>query len=407
MDRRAVLTLILAGVGESCTSPPLAPAVGDRRFDAWMAGFADRAVAAGLPAEAVRRELAGLGPDPRVLALDADQPEFAWPIGDYVNGLITGPRVRGGRRRAASPRLAAIQSRYGVPGEILLAVWARESDFGVSQGEFDIVRALATLAADGRRRAWAERELVAAIRILDGRGAARARRRGSFTGAMGQTQLEPTVYLASGVAGEGGDRPDVWGSAADALASTANVLAKAGWRAGQAWDREVRLPPGFDYGLCETARRSTAAWAALGIVPADGGGWRASEASDDASVIVPAGAAGPALLVLPNHFVIRRYNNAIAYALAVGLLADRIGGGPALAAAWPPETPMPLAVRRAAQAALARLGYDPGPATGRIGADTRQALRTWQKARNLIPDGYLTPSLAARLQAEATSAPQA
>lgn len=417
MDRRAFLALILASAADSGSTPTPPPtptpaptagpgtAGGDTSFDAWLRDFTIRSIADGLPADVIGREFAGLKPDPSVVALDGRQPEFSKPVGEYIDGVVSQDRVAIGRRRRADLSwLPAIEARFGVPAEVLIGIWAVESGFGAIQGDLDVIRSLATLAAAGRRRDWAEAELVAVIHILDDHKAVRAQLRGSWAGAMGQTQLEPDSYLTTAVDWSGGDKPDIWGSSADALASAANLLAKAGWRPGEAWDREVRLPPGFDYSLTESTKQSTAAWAALGVQPADGAGWRAADASPDASIIVPCGAAGPAFLILPNHFVIRQYNNSIAYALGVGLLADRIAGAPPLSVAWPPETPLSLSERLAAQTALTAVGFSPGVIDGKIGADTRQALRGWQKARGLTADGYLSPDILQRLRADAATA---
>jgi membrane-bound lytic murein transglycosylase B len=416
MDRRAFLLLTLAGAADP-GSPPGAPPVftttllappptvdsGDEAFDAWARGFMDRAIRDGLPADVVTREFAGLAPDPRVLALDSRQPEFAKPIGDYVRGVVTGERVaRGQHERQTLPWLADVEARYGVPGEVLIGVWAVESAFGSQQGNFDVLRSLATLAADGRRREWAETQITAVIRIIATGQASREQLRGSWAGAMGQTQFEPEEYLRSAVDADGDGRRDIWGSSADALASTANFLAKAGWRAGESWDREVILPAGFDFGLAEGPKQAPAAWAQLGARAADAGGWSAADSAAEAQLILPAGAAGPAFLVFPNHFVIRKYNNSTAYALAVGLLADRIAGRGPLATAWPQEVPLSLADRIDAQAALAKLGFDPGSADGVIGVNTRAALRAWQKTRGLPADGYLSPNMIYRLRAEAS-----
>jgi hypothetical protein len=163
----------------------------------------------------------------------------------------------------------------------------------------------------------------------------------------------------------------------------------------------VILPKGFDYALTEGPKQPPAWWEDKGVRRAAGRAWSAADAAAPAQVIVPAGAGGPAFLIFPNHFAIRAYNNALAYALAIGLLADRFGGGGPLVTPWPHETPLSLTDRMAAQSALAKLGYNPGAVDGAIGAGTRQALRAWQKARGLLADGYLSPTVLARLKADA------
>ena len=419
MDRRIFLLLTLAGAADpGGLPPPLGPAppppdtrinapdpTGDSEFDAWRSRFMVRALAEGLPADVLAREFEGLTPDPRIVSLQTRQPEFAKPLGDYVRGIVTEDRVAIGRRKLAElDWLPQVERRYGVPAEILLAVWAVETAFGTVQGDYDALRSLASLAASGHRTDWAETQLLAVFQIIADGDATRAQLRGSWTGALGQTQFEPTQYLSTAVHFAGDGRADIWTSAEDSLASAANLLAKAGWRAGELWAREMVLPEGFDYGLAEGAAQPLADWARLGLRTADGLAWSRADAGENAVLLIPVGAKGPAFLALPNHFVIRSYNNALAYALAVGLLADRIAGRPPVLAAWPAETPLSLADRSDAQAALARLGYDAGAADGLIGARTRAALRAWQKAKGLPADGYLSIDLVQRLRAEAGAA---
>ncbi len=190
-------------------------------------------------------------------------------------------------------------------------------------------------------------------------------------------------------------------SAPDALGSAANILAQAGWVTGAGWAREVLLPPAFDYALAEGPRELPSWWGDKGVVRADGAAWSAIDAASPCGLIVPAGATGPAFLVLPNHFVIRAYNNSTSYALAVGLIADGVAGAGALKVPWPVEQPLSRAEREGAQRALAALGHDAGEIDGVIGLKTRAALRAWQAERKLPADGHLTPALAAQLQAEA------
>ncbi|PVM93462.1 lytic murein transglycosylase [Caulobacter endophyticus] len=429
MDKRVFLVLLLAGCADTTVNAPLAPSTpvapppavstpaaptppsavtapetGGQvaAFNAWLEQFKPKAVAAGVPQAVVDRELNGLTPNPRVISLDGRQPEFSKPVGDYIKGVISDDRVAVGRgKRDQLAFLPSVEQRYGVPRDILLAVWAMESAFGKIQGDFDVVRSMASLAADGRRRAWAEGELIAALKIIASGEDTRDQLKGSWAGAMGQTQFLPSNYLSTAVDFDGDGRRDIWRSDADSLASAANLLAKGGWKPGVGWAREVILPAGFDYSLAEGPREVPSWWEAKGVKRADGLPWTAADAASPAGLILPAGAAGPAFLALPNHFAIRKYNNSTSYALGIGLLADRFGGGGPLVASWPVEQPLSLADRMAAQIALSRLGFDPGPADGVIGAGTRKALRAWQQSRQLPADGYLSSDMVVKLKAQA------
>lgn len=431
MDRRVFLVLLLAGCADTspqgpltAISPPPSPApkpqtpvapapvpqtpvpAGELAFDTWMQDFRGRALAAGLSPELLDRELSGVIPDPKVISLDSRQPEFSKPVGDYIRGVISDDRVAIGRnKREQLAFLPTIEARYGVPRDILLAVWAMESAFGQLQGNFDVVRSMVSLAADGRRRAWAEGELIAALKIIDSGEVSRAQLKGSWAGAMGQTQFIPTSYRATAVDFDGDGRRDIWGSDADALASAANLLAHGGWKRNVGWAKEVILPPGFDYSVTEGPKEIPAWWEARGVRRADGLPWTAQDAASPAMLILPAGAAGPAFLALPNHFAIRTYNNSTSYALGIGLLADRFAGGGPLVTPWPVETPLSMSDRMAAQIALARVGFNPGPADGVIGAGTRRALRAWQQSQQLPADGYLSNDMVARLKAQAGITP--
>jgi lytic murein transglycosylase len=379
--------------------PPAAS--GDIGFDAWAADFYPRAVAAGISPEVLDREFAGLTPDPRVASLDSHQPEFSKPLSDYIRGVVTPTRdAIGTRKRADVPQFDFIEMSYGVPREILTGIWAMESGFGAIQGDFDVVRSMATLAAQGRRRAFAEHELIAALKIIQSGEVTRAQLHGSWAGAMGQTQLIPSSFLSTAVDGDLDGRRDIWNSPADALASAANLLDKGGWKAGESWAREVSVPADFDWSLSEGPKLTPLDWAAKGVVRADGLPWNDIDSAVPAQLVAPAGASGPVFLLFPNHFVIRKYNNSLAYALAVGLLADRFSGMGPLVRPWPQETPLSLAERMTAQRALSALGYDPGAPDGLVGLRTRAALRAWQKARGITADGYLSLAMVERLTAE-------
>ncbi|MBW3559453.1 MAG: lytic murein transglycosylase [Proteobacteria bacterium] len=390
-------------------APPPRPATGyaqapapsgDMAFDAWRSDFLRRA-----PADVrtiLVRELAGLTPDARVLTSDLGQPEFSRPVGDYIQRTVGADRIALGRQaRERVPALSSVEARYGVPAEIVTAIWGMETAFGKIKGDQDVIRSLATLAAQGRRREWAETQLIATARMIARGDATRAQLRGSWAGAMGHTQFIPETYLRLAVDGDGDGDRDIWNSETDALHSAANLLSNAGWKRGGSWAVEVLLPPGFDYSVSETVALRPTDWAARGVRRADGRPWSSVDADSDARLILPAGARGPAFLTFPNHMAIRAYNNSTSYALAVGLIADGLRGTPPLRTSWPAEQPMSLADRRAVQAALTQLGFDVGAIDGVIGAGTRAAVRNWQKSRGRPADGYVDAATVAALKAEA------
>ncbi len=377
----------------------------DTVFGAWKAAFIDKAAAHDLARDQVTAALAGVIPDTHVIAQDQRQPEFSKPISAYLDATVSSSRVRDGQSHlaAARPWLDPIIDRYQVPGEILVSIWAVESAFGQTQGSDDVIRSMATLAAEGRRQAFAEDELIGALRILFSGEATRAQLTGSWAGAMGQTQFTPLDYLAYAVDGDGDGKRDIWGSSADALASTANFLTKkAHWQPEQSAQMEVAVhAAGFDYALVEGPSKLPSEWAALGVRPADPRPLPEGDRDVACSLIMPMGWQGPGFFAFPNHMAIRAYNNSTSYALAVGLLADRIAGGGPLVQAWPVDQPISLADRIAAQQALTALGYYSGGMDGLLGSGSRKAARQWQISQNLPADGYLSYALIQRLKATA------
>lgn len=388
--------------------PPVTPTPGTdpatpqevMEFNAWRDSFLARR--GGANRAAWERELAGLTPDHRVIDRDRSQPEFSRGAGDYITRALTADRIQTGRDRiGASPWMNGIQDQYGVPKSILVAIWAQESAFGRIQGDFDVVRSLATLAWEGRRREWAEGQLVNALTIVTEGRRDRGRLTGSWAGAMGQTQFMPDNYLRLGRDADGDGRVDIWGSDVDALASAANLLATSGWRRNQRWALEVTLPSGFDYSLSDSAQQPWSFWRSRGVELVGGGALSEAEAAENATILLPSGAGGPAFLALPNHYVIRRYNNAMSYALAIGLLADAMDGRPGVSRSWPNEPPLSRDQAFALQRGLLALGFDPNGVDGVIGSGTRRALRQYQAARGLIADGYVNEAIINRVRSEA------
>ncbi|MDN4589307.1 lytic murein transglycosylase [Xenophilus aerolatus] len=386
--------------------PPASPALPpqdatlQQRFAAWLADYRSFARASGVSDATLQSALDGAQYLPRVVELDRAQPEFTRAVWDYLDTAASTERVARGQQQGALARadIDAAAARYGVPAEVLLAIWGMESNFGSNYGSTPTVDALATLGFDGRRGDWARKELLAALQILDRRDIDRAHIVGSWAGAMGQTQFMPSTFLTYAVDADGDGRRDIWGSMADVMASTANFMARSGWRSGQPWGLEVSLPPGFDPARADPSLRQAASqWAAEGVRAADG---RPLPELPEAELLLPAGARGPAFLVGPNFRALLRYNNSTSYALGVGLLAQRLAGGPGVQAAWPRDlVPLSRSQVTALQTALNTRGFDTGTPDGVMGPATRRGLRDWQRSVGLPADGYPTTELLQRLQA--------
>lgn len=364
-------------------------------FNEWLREFRRYAANQGISEATLASAFDGLRYRERVIELDRYQPEFVRAIWQYLDSAVSSTRVANGQEKLAQHRdtAQAMQQRYGVPAEIIVAIWGVESNYGSNFGDFSTLESLATLAYDGRRREFARGELLAALRIIDQGDIAAEQMKGSWAGAMGHTQFIPSSFEAYAVDGDDDGRRDIWGSIPDVMASTANYLARAGWQAGQPWGAEVRLPDDFDY--AQTDRKSSADWAAQGVRAVRG----ELPTFDSAAVIVPAGASGPAFIVGPNFRAILRYNNATSYALAVATLADAIAGRDGIAQSWPrDEAPLTRDDVRTLQQRLNEAGYGVGTADGIMGPNTQAGLRAFQRDQGLVPDGFATQSLLERLR---------
>ena len=358
-------------------------------FSEWQADFRTQALKAGINPQVFDNAFAGITPDMSVIKADRSQPEFSRPVWEYLDGALSPLRVRNGQRllEQNAELLSRIEQRYGVDRQALVSVWGMESNFGSFQGNKSVIRSLATLAYEGRRPEFAQSQLIAALKIIQEGDISPDKMLGSWAGAMGQTQFIPTTYETHAVDFDGDGRRDIWNSSADALASTAHYLQSSGWKQGQPWGFEVTLPAGFDYALADGAiKKSVAQWRQLGVtVPASAAGSDQSSAT----LLLPAGYRGPAFLVLDNFRAILRYNNSSSYALAVGLLSQRFGGGGTILADWPKDDrPLSRSERVELQMLLSQRNYDAGNADGIIGANTRKAIRSAQQAMGWPADGY-------------------
>lgn len=281
---------------------------------------------------------------PEVIQSSKSQPEVKQDVGAYVEKRVA-PRVEKGRVkfREHASTLVAIERRYGVPAEVLIAIWGIETNFGRTLGGKNVVHALATLAQRGRRADYFRKELLTALDILQQGHIDAENMTGSWAGAMGQTQFMPSSYVTFAVDFDGDGRKDIWDSLPDAMASTASYLKKNGWRSGETWGYEIRLPGDFDFdGQMSSKSRTIKEWRSLGIARVEGKAF--PRPSDKARLYLPMGKNGPAFLLLRNFKVIKRYNNSDSYALAVGHLADRVAGGDPFTRAWPEESSLSGAV---------------------------------------------------------------
>ncbi len=416
--RRAMVAMALTLLVSACASlgdfssfdqgtagePPRASGPIPASFTAYVENLWPAAEARGVSRRTFDQAFAGVGPDQDVLDRAARQAEFVKPLWEYLDSAVSDTRIATGQRMLVQyrPLLDQIERTYGVQRQVVVAIWGMESTYGEILGNpkvvKNVVRALATLAWNGGRRAdFGRKQLLAVLAILEHGDIDARHMTGSWAGAMGHTQFIPTTYQAYAVDFDGDGRRDIWTSIPDALASTANYLRKSGWRPGEAWGYEVVLPAGFDARRADTAMEIRD-WQALGITRANGQGFPRGD--DKATLMLPVGVTGPAFLTLPNFNAIKRYNNANAYAFGVGHLADRLAGGGPILGQWP-RTYQPLfqeAERRELQSLLIGRGYDVGGLDGKLGSATVAAIRSYQASIGVPVDGNPSQEVLALLR---------
>ena len=373
------------------------PVKADTGFEKWIADFYVEASRDGISRATYEKAFSGItATDPLVLKKAAYQPEFTTKIWDYVDSRVNPLTIEkgGGKGAYYSGTLNRIERRFGVRASVLLAIWSIESNYGEILKKTTrlhyVPQALATLGyGDKKRRKFARTQLLAALNILQSGDIGREQFMGSWAGAMGHTQFIPTSYLAYGVDMDGNGRRDIWNSIPDALATAANLLQKNDWRTRKTWGYEVIAPKGGSRFTGET--KTLGQWEELGFVRSKG---RNYPRLDDKAVLkMLAGPEGPAFLMLKNFFVLKRYNNADAYALAVGLLGDRLAGGNGMLQSWPrPAGSLNISEKFEIQERLKKRGYYSGKVDGYLGNESRKAVRRFQKGAGLKEDGL--PNLA-------------
>ncbi len=384
-----LLLLALSAAGAALAQPV-------ESFEAFVRNFEARVVAAGVSRETYRRATQGLTPDPNVPKLVETQPEFTTPIWDYMDVRASADRIaRGKRALAQQAALFEAAGRTGVDPYILGAIWGIETDYGQVLGNGrlirPVIRSLMTLVHQRRGRLVEdEADLIAAFRLIERQRMAPEALVGSWAGAIGHLQVNPSNVLQHGADGDGDGRVDLHGSLPDALLTSARYLLALGYRPGIDWGFEVTLPEGFDYLLASRETlRSLSFFAERGVRRVAGRQFARTDIP--VFLYVPAGRNGPKFLMTENYLVLKGYNFSDSYALTVAHLTDRLKGGGAFETPWPRQTRFPdLAQRRAIQQALARLGLYQGAVDGRIGPITQAAYARFQAQRGEVADGFIT-----------------
>ncbi|MBN9335442.1 lytic murein transglycosylase [Devosia sp.] len=387
----ALLVLLMTG-----------PALAQSDFSSFLAGLKPEAVAAGVSASTYDALTAGLTPDPRVPKLVETQPEFTTPVWDYIETRVNAGRIS--RGQAALERNAQLFStigqHFGVDPYLLGAIWGIDTDYGAVLGNKDlirpIVRSLATVTFQHRSRyAEDKADFFAALRLAERNGGISPV--GSWAGAIGHLQVNPTNVIAHGADGDGDGRIDLHNSLADALATSAKFLLDLGYQPGIDWGFEVEVPQNFDYLLATRDQlRPISFFAERGITRVSDRPF--ANPNTPVFLYVPTGHTGPKFLMTANYLVLKGYNFSDSYAMAVAHLTDRLKGGSSYVTPWPRNTAFPnIAQRQSIQQSLKALGLYDGAVDGRLGPITQAAYARFQAARGEIADGFITRAAAEAL----------
>ncbi len=323
------------------------------------------------------------------------QPEFTTEIWDYLDARVNPRSIDDGNIMAGvyGNLLQQIEAKFGVEAPVILAIWSMETSYGAAllrtSRLFYVPRALATLAyADKRRQKFARSQLIAALKILQAGDVSLDELSGSWAGAMGHTQFIPTSFLAYGVDMDGNGRRDIWNSIPDALATAANLLHKNKWRTGKPWGYEVKVP--INGARLKGETKTVAQWQQLGFVRPSGS-TTFQDLQEKAELKMIGGDNGPGFLMLRNFFVLKRYNNSDFYALAVGLLADRLAGKKGMVQSWPrPAGSLSVDEKFELQKLLKEKGFYTGEIDGLLGSNTKKSIKLFQRRHTMEPDGQPT-----------------
>lgn len=388
---------------EVITEMPMEALTQEERFAAWKVRFINRAISKNYSPDLVRSVISPAVINPLALERDANQPEFTKPVWSYVDTAASAARIQTGQDKMTEVDdvLDTIEARYRVPREVLTAIWGLESSYGRILGTHDIIDSLSTFAFEGRRKTFGESQLFALLDLLASGDVRREQLTGAWAGAMGMTQFIPTTFRDYAVDLDGNGNKDLWTDPGDALASAANYISRSGWRAGEPVMTEVKLPNGFDYSVTDGSKKTINDWTGLGVQPVSGQRWSPAAGFLDAKLIAPGGAKGPKFLTFKNFDVLKRYNNSTSYVMGISVLADAIARKPGIQQDWPRgDELLSFDDKKAMQQKLTDLGFDTKGVDGRIGPNSRRAIRAWQAANGLTADGYMEQRLFKRLMAQ-------
>jgi len=358
-------------------------------FEEFLVDIRHQALDQGISKVTLDLALSALTPNPKVLKFDRTQAEFSQNFWRYLGSRVSEYRLNNGAEKLNAHRLVLQNNyqKYGVPPHIIVAFWGLETNYGTYTGNLSLVRSLATLSHDLRRREFFTQQLLALLKLID-EGKIPADAKGSWAGAMGNVQFMPTNVATYGIDADQDGEIGLWDNTQDIFASAANFLQKIGWHRGERWGREVSIPQNFDYQLANLKNKKTVnEWQTLGVRTAEGQDLPNSTLS--ASLILPMGYNGPAFLAYRNFRAILRWNHSILYALSVGHLSDRLAGTSQLYAKPITEPSLSRADVMLIQTQLNKLGFDTGEPDGISGPKTRNATRKYQRANSLPIDGYV------------------
>jgi membrane-bound lytic murein transglycosylase B len=293
----------------------------------WLEALKAEVIEKEIRVSTFERALSNFKPIQRVIDLDRRQPEFTLTFDQYLRRVVPKQRVNRGRKKLTQHRklLSQVGKRYGVQPRFIVALWGVETDFGRIDGGFPVIQALATLAIDGRRSKFFREQLITAIRILDQGHITLDRMRGSWAGAMGNFQFMPSSFVSFAIDYDNDGKRDIWQNKNDSFASAANYLSKSGWRNDQTWGREVRIPKNFDKNLVGLKnRKNISEWRKLGVLRVDGGDLPKRNLMG--SLVMVNGTNSRIFLTYSNYLTILKWNRSKFFAIAVGMLAEKIGG---------------------------------------------------------------------------------